>query len=34
MKRIKWEFTTNGTGGGGGPRDSLGIFTLDGLDIW
>lgn len=26
----KWEFTTNGTVVGIGPRDSLGIFTLDG----
>jgi len=26
----KWGFTTNGTVVGVGPRDSLGIFTLDG----
>src|ERR1700726_2047079 len=26
----KWGFTTNGTVVGIGPRDSLGIFTLDG----
>lgn len=26
----KWAFTTNGTVVGIGPRDSLGIFTLDG----